>query len=416
MSVNLILSAPSPVSGAQAGQLSAYNGDEQRHGSTEENQLGTTGFESSRVSIFDGDALVNADSVIENFKKLAGLRLRGSSSYSYELIFRRFANAVDLQKYTKQALAGKKGKELLLMYLLGEKVPVPSRRTVRAALQSVWTEGLNLPFPVKRRELGELPEVGRRQSPRDSDVRPWIQALEHEEDPYLKTLVLCIVQLGIRPSHATLFRWAHVRYGQDGKPEAVITTGREPGNKHMTPVKARLPPDLVDALMELKKLVPDTLPEDAILPYHRRNGQLIRSPMAPEQYTYQWERFREKHLLNHLRPCDLRHWVSTVCRRAGLSYAAPNALQGHRFSSQNMRERYDNPPDDELLEEQATTLPYGPVGFVCPKIEVDQALPNELTHALTKCLRGDMLPSQFAEIITAYLTRQLKKPVDAMVA
>lgn len=226
-----------------------------------------------------------------------------------------------------------------------------------------------------RKELGELPEVTRGQNPREAGIMPWVKALEREEDPYLKSLVLLIFPLGIRPSHACLFRWAHVKYGQDGKPEAIITAGRGPGNKHMLPVKGHLAPDLSDALVELKKLVPDALPEDAILSYRRRNGQLIRMPMASVQYTYQWYRFQKKHLLNHLRPVDLRHFVSTVCRRAGLSYAATNALQGHKMTSLNLGDRYDNPDDDELLEEQASVLPHGPIGFVRPKIEVDQALP-----------------------------------------
>jgi hypothetical protein len=81
-----------------------------------------------------------------------------------------------------------------------------------------------------------------------------------------------------------------------------------------------------------------------------------------------------------------------------------------------MRDRYDCPDDEELLAEQASVLPYGPIGFVCPKIELDQALPAELTEALGSCLNGEMLPGQFAEIITAYLTRQLKKPVNTIVA
>ena len=381
-----------------------------------EPEHGDDGVSDGSVRVIDGDSLVNADTVIENFKKLAGLRLRGGTPYHYERQFRRFAVAVSLHKYTKRQLAGKPGRELVIQYLLGDKVPAPSRRTVCAALKCVWEEGLSMPFPIMRRELGELPEVARRQSPRDSDVLPWVKALEHEEEPYLKALVLFIFELGIRPSHACLFRWSHLRYAQDGKPEVLITTGREAGNKRFTPVKARLPPDLAEALMELKKAMPDALPEDAILPHHKRNGQLVRVPMISREYTYQWHRFQKKHLLRHLRPVDLRHWVSTICRRAGLSYAATNALQGHKCNSTNMRDRYDHPEDEELFEEQGRILPYGPIGFMCPKIEMDQALPIELTQALSKCLEGEMLPSQFVENITAYLTRQLKKPVSTIVA
>ncbi len=374
-----------------------------------EPELGDDGI-FGKVDIFiDGDALVNVDFVIENFKKSAG-RLRGKTPYQYELVFRRFAKTVELHTITRRQLGGKKGQELLLEYLLGEKVPAPSRRMQNAALKCIWTEGLCLPYPIVRRQLGELPEVGRRQSPRESDVQPWIKAIEHDEDPHLRTLVLLVFQLGIRPSHACLLRWMHVRYDQDGKPEAIITTGREPGNKRMTPVKARIPPDLADALMELKRIVPNALPEDPLLMSRKRTGELTSAPMEASQYYFQWIRFQKKHLLNRLRPVDLRHWVSTICRRAGLSYAATNALQGHKFASLNMRDRYDCPNDEDLLEEQGRTLPYGPIGFVCPKIEMDQALPIELTGALNSCLNGQMLPSQLVEVVMAYMTRQLKKP------
>jgi len=371
-------------------------------------ELGDGGVSDGSVGVIDGDSLVNVDTVVENFEKLAGLRLRGRTGYQYELIFRRFAKTVGLEQYTRRQLAGKKGPELLIQYLLGDKVPTPSRRMENAALKTIWTEGLGLPYPIVRRQLGELPEIGRRQSPRDSDVLPWVKTLEHEEDPYLKTLVLFVFQLGIRPSHAALFRWSHVRYGPDGRPEAIITSGREPGNKRMTAIKARIPPDLAEAMMELKKIAPSALPEDPILPLRKRNGELASAPMDATRYTFQWLRFQRKHLLSHLRPVDLRHWVSTTCRRAGLSYAATNSLQGHKCSSLNMRDRYDCPSDEELLEEQGRALPQGPIGFVCPRIEMDQALPIELTQGLSKCLSGEMRPGELTEIVMAYLTRQLQ--------
>ena len=152
-------------------------------------------------------------------------------------------------------------------------------------------------------------------------------------------------------------------------------------------------------------------------PHRKPDRSLERNVgMGTNNLSAQWRRFRAKHLLSSLRPVDLRHWVSTICRRAGLSYAATNSMQGHKGTFVNMRDRYDCPDDEELFAEQASVLPYGPIGFVCPKLELDQVLPTELTEPLGKCLSGEMLPSQFAEIITAYLIRQLKKPVSTIVA
>ena len=380
-----------------------------------EDESGSVG----QIDVIDGDSLVNVNQVIENFKKLAGGRLRGHTPRIYELIFRRFARSVNLEVYSRRRLQGHQGKELLLQDLLNRnEVPAPSVRAQNVALKCVWIEGLSIPYPIDaRRHLGELPEVQRRQSPRDSDVLPWINALEREEEPYLKALVLMIFQLGIRPSHACLFRWKHITFGLDGKPEAIITTGREPGNKRMTPIKARLPSDLAEALIELKKAVPNAMPEDPILPHRKKNGQFEQSiAMKSALLSIQWRRFERKHMLNRLRPVDLRHWVATTCRKADLSLAARNALQGHKFNGVNQGERYDNPQDIDILEEQARVLPYGPIGFVCPRMEITQALPVELTDALSDCLKGKIVVSQLTEKVTAYLLRRIEKPENTLVA
>jgi hypothetical protein len=56
-------------------------------------------------------------------------------------------------------------------------------------------------------------------------------------------------------------------------------------------------------------------------------------------------------------------------------------------------------------------------GFVCPKIEVDQALPLELTEALGKCLGGKMRTTELMEVVQAYILRTLdKKAVPNMTA
>jgi len=137
--------------------------------------------------------------------------------------------------------------------------------------------------------------------------------------------------------------------------------------------------------------------------------------MERNNYPVDWKRFQKKHLLNRLRPVDLRHWVATIYRKAGLPMAARNALQGHKFRNENQGEGYDNPQDVDLLAEQERILPYGPIGFICPKMEVTQALPVELTDALAGCLKGEILPSLLAEKVTAYLIRQIKKPENTMV-
>ena len=174
-------------------------------------QSGEDGSIVSHIAI-EGDLSLRVSEIINCFKKAAGLRLRGSTPYTYERIFRLYASDAQIEKLTKRQLAGSKGKETLLAYLLDEKkVSLASRRLYNAALKTVWEGGLGLTYPVNsRRDLGEMPPVQRRQSPRDNDLIPLVKAIDHEAEPYLKALVLIILQTGIRPSHARLFRWHHV--------------------------------------------------------------------------------------------------------------------------------------------------------------------------------------------------------------
>jgi hypothetical protein len=87
-----------------------------------------------------------------------------------------------------------------------------------------------------------------------------------------------------------------------------------------------------------------------------------------------------------------------------------------QYNEENQGERYDNPQDIDILEEQARILPYGPIGFICPRMEITQALPVELTEALSSCLKGEIMPSMLQEKVTAYLLRRIEKPENTLVA
>ena len=65
----------------------------------------------------------------------------------------------------------------------------------------------------------------------------------------------------------------------------------------------------------------------------------------------------------------LDHYAPGVCRKVDLSKQASAALMGHDPSSNDsMRDWYDNPPVEELLDEQAARLPNGPLGFLDPPV------------------------------------------------
>jgi hypothetical protein len=53
--------------------------------------------------------------------------------------------------------------------------------------------------------------------------------------------------------------------------------------------------------------------------------------------------------------------------------------------------------------------------MVNPSCEVTDAVPVELSEVLSKCLAGEILPSQVTEEITAYLLRQIRRPATTII-
>jgi integrase len=362
-------------------------------------------------NVEDGDALVNVNQIINRFKQNCKNH-RGNTPYMYEMGFRRFAKAVNLEQYSKRQLSGKIGKEIIISFMFDEKiVPIKSRRFYRGAIKSVWRRGLELPFPVEREDLGELPDTGRRRTPRDIEVEPHVNAVDVEEEPFLKVLVLIIMLFGVRPSHARLFRWKNVEW-RDDRPYAIITDGTEPGNKKMVPVIAWIPPILAEALLLLRKTIPEATTEDPILPHRKSNGKIEHSVMMTHsEYHTQWLRFEKKHLLNHIPPAFWRHWFKTICRRVKIAKPAGKAMCGHKYRIIDMDELYDNSDQIDILGEQSMMLPNGTIGYAFPKvIESLPDIPPELLESLRDVISGKIHYSQHTEALMAYLLRKLPKP------
>jgi len=374
-------------------------------------QLGEDGeSETSAIDFRDDDTLVDCDQIIARLNRNSRHN-KESTIREYAEVFKRMFESEKLGQYSKRQLAGKKGKEIIINYILDEKkVRMKSRRVQIEMLKAVWTRGLEVPFPCNRWDFGKLPDVGRRNTPKDEEIRPHIEAVEHEEEAYLKVLVLSIIFFGIRPSHARLFCWHHVEW-RNSMPFSITTTGLETGNKNKVPVVARIPPHLAEALLNLMKAIPNSLPEDPILPYRKPNGEFVQhTAMTNAQFRSQWDRFERKHLLKHWPPAYFRHWVVTVCRKAQLSPPSKNAMRGHKYKATDMEERYDNPENSEIIEEQARILPYGTIGFAFPgNVEITSEIPSEISDAVAKALKGEIYPSQVSEMITAHLIRQIKK-------
>src|SRR5207247_7197755 len=132
-----------------------------------------------------------------------------------------------------------------------------------------------LPGPINRkRDFGKtLPPTGSREPPPDADVAPWAEAIEHERDPYMRLLVLCILQFGWRPENQVgRLKWRNVRYDPQGRPCAIVARGTEEGFKSASAVVAHLPADVVDALAAWKEKSPNVSPDARIFPWRGVTG------------------------------------------------------------------------------------------------------------------------------------------------
>ena len=357
--------------------------------------------------VIDGDSSMNYNLVVNRFRQNSR-DLSASSIRNYLSTFENITEVEHLKQYTPKQLAGAKGREIIINYVLDkDKVPVKSQKSKIAGIKAIWLRGMGIPFPCAKWDFGRLPDTGRRNSPRTSDVKPHIVAVEHEEEPYLKSLVLFIIFFGIRPSHACLFRWSHVEY-RDGRPYSIITTGLEPGNKCKVPVVLWIPQILADALLTLKKEIPDAMIDDPILPHRKKSGEYdVHTPMINNQFLNQWNRFERKHNLKHWSPVYLRHFHTTMC--AGVfkgRKTVGKAMRGQKYDIRDMEEVYDNPDQLCIIEEQEKKLPNGIIGLVDPKNVELEEIPAELSNALLAVTTGKMKKSEFDDLLTAWLLQK----------
>jgi len=280
--------------------------------------------------------------------------------------FGRFARSVQLETYTLQVLRGRKGRELLLRHM--GTIPLKARRFVLAALECVWTEGGVGPWPINRkRDFGKtLPPIGRRRTPPDADVATWAAAARQETDVYARALLLLLLTFGWRPEDQLAAVRRHHLQVVEGR-RAIVADADECGFKTSSPIVAWVPPEIDEALRRLHEAYPGT-PDDPILPWRSRRGPVdVDRSLDKTQISHLLRALERKWGLPHLTPMHLRHWVKTATRKLGVSDPAAAAWQGHHVPNDgSMRNWYDNPRTEALLDEQATAMPRGPLALIEP--------------------------------------------------
>ncbi len=373
-----------------------------------------------------GDEPVNVADILERFRRNTTVRFKEGSHTpgEYAQMFRRFAKNTDLCRYTRRQLAGTKGRELLLAHM--GAIPIRSRRFVLAGVQCVWEEGIGLPFPVNRkRDFGKtLPPVGRRHTPPDGDVKEWAEAVAHEKDPILKALVLCELQYGWRAENQVgHLKRAHVLLDGNGRPCAVVADGLEARFKTSASIVAWTPPDASEALDALMKAAPGKSPDAPLFwASYRRDtkdatgGMAHRKgeprPLSDRDVLRLFNLFERKHDLAHIAPVYLRHWVKTACRRLGLSDPAMAAWQGHKAPNDgSMRNVYDNPRQEALLDEQMSVMPHGPLGLLkAPEVKVLEGPERDIADVAAKYASGEIGPMELIDRLDRIRRKTVESP------
>jgi len=374
---------------------------EKQHEPEFEPRSGTDGSGDNTKALEGDDSPLRVSEVMERFRQQTRTRLKADSQKEYLRAFRRFAKNADLESYTRRQLSGPKGRMLILAHL--DKLPKPSWRWAVAAIKPVWTYGLNLPWPIdSKRDLPKLPRVRRRQSPPDAQVKTWAKALANEKDPYLRLLWLLLAQHGWRPSHVCRLKWRSVQYDDQGKPVAIVADGVQESFKTCSPVAARLAPDVVEALQQWREKAEMVSPDGPVLPWRSVKGRLMCSrDQTHGAFSTHWQRLERKWQLPHLCPTHLRHWVATTSRRAGLSKQATAYLMGHDATQGGaMRDWYDSPQLQDVFDEQAARLPYGPLGLLePPTVELEGGLSKEVVSLVSAYLAGQTGTMEFASMM-----------------
>jgi hypothetical protein len=110
-------------------------------------------------------------------------------------------------------------------------------------------------------------------------------------------------------------------------------------------------------------------------------------------------------------PDHLRHFVATISRRAGLSKQATAYMMGHNATQGgNMTDWYDSPQLQDVFDEQAARLPYGPLGLLDPPtVELEGGLSKEVVSLVSAYLAGQTGTMEFA---TSMEKMRLQRPIQ----
>ncbi len=365
------------------------------------NTLGDGGAENNLIDL-DRASTVKVDSILAEYAKNDAQHYKANSRSIkvYSRTFRRFDEAVNLERFSKQALVGKKGKELLLEFLLGHIPATGTRQITNAHLKRVWTKGLGLAYPVTRDDLGKLRPMGENPvpCPGAQDVKPVVEALDKEPDAYTKSLIACLVEFGFRPEQLRKLKWRNlVTNSADSKRFCgFVAKGSIEGFKRDSPLIAYIPDYVADALMAWHDETQNTKPESLIWPGRSKGGKIEYGKQLGEKSVKTiFDGFLAKyHIKSGLVPYSFRHFATDLAEKR-LSNKLSEIRQGRILEGYG---RNKNPMD--FLDEMKNSWPEGVIGsLTAPKVDWVDDTEERLVAQWRRLKQGNIKWSEFRDLV-----------------
>ncbi len=358
-----------------------------------------TGWTEIRI-VFNGDEPLSIGTILSKWEaRSIGQDLSASTKVQYRRFFERYSAFAKLESRERKWFASKATHDSIVEWVMS--LPEKSRRIALAALESVWTYGIDVPFPVnKKRDFGRraLPQSDERDCPTDADIEPIYKAADHEDDPYLKSFVLVGLSTGLRPGNQLMqLTWADIRE-HDGNLAIVAVSKPERRFKSDSPVIARLPDAASDALKAWREQTPCGAPSDYVWPV-RQFGRQTNRKGGRGTSEREFLVFLKRHnVKTWVRLAHVRHWLEYRGERDGVPAVLLAFMRGHavKTATEGKLGYGGNRKTDVVLDDQQARWPNGPCGVFEAPMVIQSGIPPEVARLVADFMARKVDATTFA--------------------
>jgi hypothetical protein len=328
-----------------------------------------------------------------------GRGLAKSTIQHYRQSFNRYAAFAKLETHERKWLATRAAHDSIAAFVMMQTEQ--SRGMAFAALMSIWTFGIDAPFPVnKEKVFGRrvFPQAKVAPCPTDADIEPLFRAAERDDDLFLKSFMLVAMNTGLRPGNQLMqLRWDDVKE-HDGNLAIVAESKPERKFKTDASIIARLPNVASDALKEWRSKTLYHAPNDYLWPVREYGTQTNRKG-SEKSALREYRTFLKRHgLTTWVRVRNIRHWVEYRGEREGIprvllafvrGHQAKNATEGGLGYSSNRKV-------ETVLDDFERLWPNGACGVFGAPVVVESGIPPEAARLTKDFMDGKISPTELA--------------------